>query len=248
MSMSVLDRYRKAGGFKTLLQVVETTGPSKQEKFLELIRAEDSGWADAVKSKSISMNRIYTWDDSAIYEIIGALQDLTLATALRVAPDEFKLRVDKLLTNLRRRKIFEIIDGGSPNTVEISATQMKIIGIIRQMINDGTLRLDIIDPPLQIEDDIEERLNRPTLTMVPQTAANHDFTIQYESPPETDEEGPKAEPAPVSSHGAHEPKDVHSQDILNLKKKLLELNKENSTLRQELIVAKAKLAQIKKIA
>jgi hypothetical protein len=217
--------------------VIETSGLSKQEKFLELIRNEDNTWADAIKTKIISMNRIYSWDDATIAEIIGMLPDLTLATALRAAPSDFKPRVDKLLTSLRRRKVYDLIDVGNPSVAEVSTTHVKIIGIIRQMVADGTLRFERFDAPLQIEDGIEEILGRTSTGQAPQ-AASSDFTIEYEHPPEVENT-----PPPIA-----EPKENLQQDVFSLKKKIAELSKENLVLRNELASIKTKLSQIKKIA
>lgn len=262
----MLDRYRKPGGFKMLVQVVETSGSAKQEKILELLRIEDAAWADALKNRILSVARIYTWNDETITDLIAALPDLTLATAMQGAPDDFRARVDGLMNSGRRRKINDLMKERSPNSSEISTNHVKILNVVRQLLADGQLRFEKFDPSLQIEDNIEELLSRtahaasanplhptPNTTTtsaetsaakstVNQSAAGSDFTIQFESVAE--EEEPRSS-SPARTQAA----DSHAQlDIIALKRKLIELHKENTALKSELSSIKKKLSQIKKIA
>ena len=66
--MAMLDRYKKTGGFNQLLTLLETCGPQKKVKFLEIIRLEDPRWADALEAKMIDLKRFLKWNDSAIAE------------------------------------------------------------------------------------------------------------------------------------------------------------------------------------
>ena len=67
--MSMLSRYKRAGGFVQLLSLIETSGPSKREKFLEIIRGESSSWGEAIERHSLSIDRIFSWPDEVITEI-----------------------------------------------------------------------------------------------------------------------------------------------------------------------------------
>ena len=75
--MGMIDRYRKTGGFVQLVALVETCPPAKQEKFLEIIKGEDARWSEAVRTKLLSMEKIYSWSNEVLAEIFGTLQDLT---------------------------------------------------------------------------------------------------------------------------------------------------------------------------
>src|SRR4051812_48060394 len=78
----MLDRYKKPGGFVQLLTLLETTPEPKREKFLALIKEEDAYWAEAVKKRLLNLRRILSWNPETLAEIVGNLQDLTLAIAL----------------------------------------------------------------------------------------------------------------------------------------------------------------------
>lgn len=270
--MSMLDRYRKPGGFYQLVSLLETCGQQKQEKFLEIIEKEDSKWSDALRVKMIDINRIYTWKDETIAEIIGTLQDLTLATVLHAAPKDIKERILKLLTHARRRKIDDLIGSSKPTPAEVITMQMKLIETVRKMAHDGFIRFDKFDVQLAIEDGLEEKLSRATPVDVhtessagSTTKSNSMFKIEYDSN-ESHTEDSKVSAAHESRHDAHSGsiKDPHkshadaqqsqrdngasSIELASLKKKVADLSKENSILRHELSVAKTKLEQIKKIA
>jgi flagellar motor switch protein FliG len=125
--MAMLDRYQKTGGFVQLVSLLETCGQAKQEKFLEIIRAESSFWADALKTKVLSIERIYTWNDETIAEIFGTLQDLTVAVALISGPETLRGRVFAFLSHGRRRKIEDIIGINKPTPGEVAAMPMIMV-------------------------------------------------------------------------------------------------------------------------
>lgn len=239
--MGMLDRYRKTGGFVQLLALIETCGPSKQEKFLEIVRAEDPRWADAVRVKMLDMNRIYSWNDDTLAEIVGTLQDLTVAIAMHAAPEAVKERINKMLTHGRKRKIDDLYGSNNPSPGELAATHTKIIETVRKMAHDGYIRFDKVDPQLHIDEKFEEMLNKPpqaaptALSAVPSSSSS-DFKIEYETGAE-----PAAEADAAPSANA-------TAEISSLRKKVTDLSKEVAVLRHELSIARNKLEQIKKIA
>lgn len=241
--MAMIDRYRKSGGFLQLLMLLETCGPSKQEKFLEIVRSEDPRWADLLKTKMIDVQRIYSWPETTLSEIIGTLQDLTVATALHGASEEVKEKIHKQLTHSRRRKIDDLFETSAPSPGEIATTHMKIIETVRKMVQDGYLRLEKLDPELALEDDIEDKLSKATLLSDQSMSTPSSSTTESGIPNifEVDEK-----PASLSFDGASDQQ--RNLELATLKKKLTELSKENATLRHDLSVAKNKLEQIKKIA
>jgi flagellar motor switch protein FliG len=238
--MSMLDRYRKPGGFLQLLALVETCATAKQEKFLELIRAEDAKWADSIKSKMLDINRINSWNDVAFAEVIGILQDLTVATALHGSSPDIRQRIYATLSQGRRRKIDDLYERSVPSASEIAGQQMKIVETVRRMAQDGVLRFERFDPQLCIDEKLEELLNRTGEPI--QEAVITEFKIQYEP-----EHQPAAEP-PKAAAPAATATTPSSSELVALKKKLADLNKENTALRSENTTLKSKLEQIKRIA
>lgn len=236
----MLDRYRKPGGFYQLVSLVETCAPAKKEKFLELIRAEDEAWAEAVKEKMLDIDRIFSWDDETLAEIFGTLQDLTIAVVLHDANEDLKKRIFSYMTQARKRKIEDLMGSQNPTPNEVATMQMKLIETVRKMAHDGFIRFEKVDPQLHFDEKIEEELNKVKLNDV-SAFSGTDFTIEYEN---------DSAPTPAKENGASASADSEARiaEILSLKKKLAELSKENAVLRHELSIAKNKLEQIKKIA
>jgi hypothetical protein len=159
--MSMLDRYRKPGGFVQLLALIETCPLSKQEKLLDVISQEDRRWSETVRAKMLSIDRIYAWSDDTLAEIFGTLQDLTVAVALSVAAPELKLRITGFFSHGRIRKIDELLTSKGPTPAEVGTTHLKIIEAVRKMGSDGFLRFENIDPVLVINEDIDDYLAHP---------------------------------------------------------------------------------------
>ncbi len=218
--MGMLERYKKKGGFLQLLILMETCGPQKQEKFLKMIEEEDMNWAEAVKTKMLSVKKIFSWDDNTIAEISGSLNDMTIAIATFGMDTDSKDRVLKTLNHSRRRKIEEDISERKPEVAEISTSFMHILAHVRKMISDGFLHLDRIDPQLVVNSEFEDKL-------LSGQGSGHSVIKQTE----------------VDTVSIHETKDLE-----DLKKKIFELKGENTSLREKLNQAEGKLAQIKKIA
>jgi hypothetical protein len=261
--MAMLDRYQKSGGFMQLLHLVETSGPVKQDKFIEMIEAEDARWALAIRVKKIDMNRIYTWRDEVIVEIIGAIQDLTLAVMIMSSEEPARSRVISLLSHGRQRKIEDLTHAHNPTAQEIATTHAKVIETVRKLAIENILRFENFDPDLYIETEIEDKLAKGTAKIhfanQAKVAPKHEEPLRMNEKPLE----PKQSPPTLSAVKAIDKKAVPELAVeravdlgegdskLELKKlrtKIGELSQENAVLRHELTMAKAKLDQIKKIA
>lgn len=238
--MAMLDRYKKTGGFVQLVALVETCGQAKQDKFLEIIRGEDAHWADAVKSKMLSIDKIYSWNDETLAEIFGTLQDLTVAIAFHAAQESTRTRIMNYFSHGRRRKIEDLIGTNKPTQVEVATMHMKIVESVRKMANEGSLRFDKFDPSLVIEEEIEAKLANAALN-APVAESNvlsfGAFDVETQITPEKSEGG-----------ASNEGNESRIMEIQALKKRVADLSKENAVLRHDLSIARSKLDQIKKIA
>jgi hypothetical protein len=247
--MAMLDRYRKTGGFNQLLNLLETCGPSKQEKFLELIRAEDPKWADMILTKMLDINRIYGWNQETLAEIIGALQDLTIVVLLHGASDQIRARINSCFTHSQQRKIDALYSEHSPSPLDVTAAHVKVIETVRRMVHTGSLRFDKFDTSLTIEDGIEETLTRmgsyQTSAIPTDLSAKDARHLNVVKPNQGTE---KTETAKQESGKGISAADCRMDEINALKQRLVDLSKENAALRHELSMIKSKLDQIKRIA
>lgn len=232
----MLDRYKKKGGFVQLLNLIETSGKQKQEQFLSLIGQESPVWEEAIRQKSLSLDKILSWDSSHLREIFSRLQPLTLATALHGMPKEKTDVVMSLMSVTDQRKIQQVLDESSPTPAEVGTCIMKIITETRGFIQGGIVKIEKIDVSLVIVENIEEQLSSQAVTR----------SLGAIGLPAADEAPPSSEP---TSEARSEGRSDHSKEEVDfLKKKVNQLVGENASLKQELAILRGKLDQIKKIA
>lgn len=254
--MAMLERYRKPGGFVQLLALIETCNASKQEKLLDTVATEDRVWAKEIRSKMLNINRVFSWNDEALMEVLGGLQDLTVAVTVHSAQEPLKSRLKKCITQIRRLKIEDLMGSNPPLPGEVLAMHMKIVETVRRMGSEGSLRFEKIDPGLVIDEDIDDRLLHPA------GPARHETSLSIGSSDSVSTVQAKLlhSYSPLSAHQAGSPAsvsqsssssdavDARSMEMQLMKKRVADLSKENAVLRHELAVVRSKLDQIKKIA
>ena len=98
--MGMIDRYKKAGGFLQLLNLIETCGPAKQEKFLTIVNGESQYWSAAIQQKMLNMDRILAWPEDTLTDIFKQIQELTLATALHGFEQEMQDQIFAIFSHL----------------------------------------------------------------------------------------------------------------------------------------------------
>ena len=158
LSMSAIARFKKKGGFLQLLKLVETSGIKKQEKFLHLIEDESPLWAQTVKDKMLTFEKVLAAEDEILIKIFTKIKDLTLAAASFAMTEKQKIQILNLLPSLTQRRINDQLDMIQPGESEITTAVVQILAEIRQMIENDKKLLEAIDPKLKIEDDLEDKL------------------------------------------------------------------------------------------
>ncbi len=263
----MLDRYKKTGGFNQLMTLLETCGPQKQLKFLEIIRLEDPRWADALESKMIDLKRFLSWSDAAIAEVTGAMLDINVSAVISSLPEDQQIRLLGMLPHIKRRKVQDLLDGAKPSPGEVASSTNKLFEAIRKLSQDGVLRLDKVDPPLFIDADIEDRLKAGmNISGVPSAAesfakANAADSLSHLHSEAADGPQLRIVNSPVSAAAGSGAGTAHSngtkaegfsraaeQEIAQLKKRVQFLQQENVNLKHELANAVAKLEQIRKLS
>ncbi len=229
--MGMLDRYKKKGGFYQLLQLLETSPTAKREQFFTLIAGESPAWEEALRSKILTVARIYEWDAQYLAEIFSRLPPQTSAYVLHGSPQE---HIDKVLAGLpsiSKRKMIEMIGESNPTPAEKSTCLAKVIAEVRGYFSQGILRLDKVDPELIVPENVEELLSH-----------------SYVSPPAGDH-SQKTDGKGSSVGVSEEPSAQGSnQEQEFLRRKVNQLSSEVNALKHENSVLKDKLSQIKRIA
>ncbi len=154
----MLDRYKKPGGFMQLIKLLESFPPPKQDKFLSLIEVEDKRWSDCLRSKLLSMERIFSWEDAVLGEIIPKIPEKTFTTAFMGLPLAHQERVNSRLSHAEKRRMGDQLHGFHPSESEIVTARAIVIEITRDMFISGALRLEHIDKELLIAENIEETI------------------------------------------------------------------------------------------
>lgn len=160
MSSEALLRYRKPGGFRQLVSLIETFGPQKKEKFLEMIEAESPAWASALRGKMLTVDRIFGWPDEAVERVFKRLPAKSLAYVLDSMKPEQKAKVAGKMSQSEMRRMDDVMSESKPKPEEVASIWVKVVEYARQMLVDGELRLDKLnDPELLIPEDIEIQLD-----------------------------------------------------------------------------------------
>jgi hypothetical protein len=226
--MSMVARYKKNGGFVQLLQVMETCGQKKYEQFIAIIAAEDPNWAQAIKDKMITFDRIINWDNATLMEVLAQVNTLAFGSALKSLPDEKLIFFIEKLSPQDKRKLELQMSDINPTTNESNSAVTKVISETRGLITTGVLKVEKIDPRLAIPENFEDKLSSGP--------------IDFNSP-----EGLSNEVGPASI-GPSATAVSAAFEIDKLQKKLTLVTKELQSLKQENIVMKDKLDKIKRIA
>lgn len=233
--MGMLDRYKKKGGFYQLLQLLETSPTAKREQFLKLIEAESPAWEEALRSRVLTVNRVYGWESQYLVEIFSRIQPLTLANALHGSPQE---QIDQLLSCLppiSKRKITDLMADSNPSPGEKSSCIARMLTEVRGFVSQGIIRLEKVDPELMVPENIEEILNASGFAVA---SFDYDANKKDSAPPVVAEAEPGISPVAAAM----------AQENEFLKRKVNQLVAEVNTLKNENSILKDKLSQIKKIA
>jgi hypothetical protein len=225
----MIERYRKPGGFVQLLNLLETTGKDKQEKFLKMIADESPIWETEVRKRLLTLDKVLGWNPAYLGEIFPRVQPIQLAMIAGGLPPD-KLEAFLGVLNFKERRVVEeTLKEKKPNPGEVTSGVMKLFAEIRKMEAEGSLKFEKFDPDMVIPEEIEEKLGKG-------------FAIHT---------GPKEIEAtlqsiPQNGSGAI-PANV-LEELAGLRKKLVSLSQENHKLQTDNKTMKEKLEQIKKIA
>lgn len=223
--MSMLDRYKKKGGFIQLLVLLETTGPEKRDKFLKLIAEESPYWEVEIKKKMLSVERICSWNVTYLMEILARIPAAQLAAFISGLPQEKQTIFISALGFKDKKTVEDSLKEKAPAAQgEVNSAVMKLMTVIREMVASGVLKFEKFDPDMVIPENMEEQLaaGKPIVT-------DKDMEALFQ-------------PAPTGT-----PPQV-TEELNQLRRKLVQLTQENHRLTAESLTLKDKLEQIKKIA
>ena len=225
--MSMIDRYKKKGGFVQLVILIETTGPDKREKFLKMIADENPTWEAAIKNKMLTMDRISNWNQTFLMEFMPQIPAMVTACALFPLAEDKKQKILGALSFGDRKKVDEVLKDHKPNSGEIVSSQNKIFTEIRTMVASNKLKFEKFDESLVIPENYEEML----MSGAADIPVTHDAISDVVH----------STGAPVSSSTSS----GGSEELTLLRRKLVALTQETTLLKKENKELKEKLDGIK---
>jgi len=253
--MSSLKRYKKSGGFIQLLSLIEGFAPQKKEKFLEMIHAESPVWAEALREKCLSVERIFGWPSEVLIEVFKQLPLKNQALVLHGSSEENKKKVGAYLSVSDQRRIGETVAETIPRPEDVSAAMLKMIELARRLLLDKFLHPEKFDASLTILEGIENHLEEKAAAQPGAGSgaggASSGGSFVEQSPEETPAPplqfpsgggGGGAGAGHASASGGGGP------DVGQLQRTLAAFAKENKGLKDELKVLREKLEQIRRIA
>lgn len=249
--MGMLDRYRKKGGFIQLLNLIETTGKEKAEKFLKMIAEESPVWESEIRKKMISLDRLTGWNQTYLMEVLPHITPNVLGTAIHPFPSEKRAFFLNSLPFKERKQCEEYISTASPSPGEIYSCHVKIINEVRSMVAQGHLKFEKADPDLVIPDGIEESLNSGTPTLSAATMANFEspqMDTQMSTPAASNSHHASASPSPMTMNSASAGSSIATEELTQLRRKVMSLTQENQLLKTQLQTMKEKLDAVRKAA
>jgi hypothetical protein len=241
----MLARYKKPGGFLQLLSLIESFGPQKREKFMEMIHAEDAVWAEALQTKILTLDRLFKWPEQTLTEIFRVLPTKNLACVIKGISQENADKFLKYLSHAEKRKLEDELGTLDAKPDDIFASVVRVIEVTRKMIKEGDIRLDKVDPEMMVPENFEEKLGAGGAHAQPHASSaahRHAAVVETEFVADAQQTAlkKKAEAGELDAKAA--------QEILHLHRTLTAINKENLVLKEELKALREKLEQIRRIA
>lgn len=150
--MSMLIRYRRKDGFRQLLQLIESCAPQKCTQLMRIIQNEDPSIAALLKTKMLTMEKVFSWPPMVIAEVTSYLPSRTLAFGLLSLPAPQRENALKAIEHFKGVEIKNFLNEITPTPGEIEAARVKILSTVRELDRDLKIKLWEIDSTLDIRE------------------------------------------------------------------------------------------------
>lgn len=268
--MGLLERYKKSGGFVQLLGLLETCTPQKREKFLSMIREENPSWETALRPRILTVDRIFTWSPVMLTEILTRIPTINIAVLFSSFDDSRRAQMSSILNFNQHKQVKELVESKKFTLSEVNISMEKFLTEARNLINQGIIKLDKVDPEMEVPFDVEEKLNTASVIKNMNAQSSEDKSEASRITPISVKIPINVSEAKINEAGyngddlkmpmappsldvlLHPQENEPNKEILNeltkLKEKVQVLTQENFMLKHENEVLKDKLERIRKIA
>jgi len=143
--MSLTARHKKPGGFRKLVNSLETTPEEKRKKILDAMRKEDPDFVAEVENCLFSFQEFAAIDDLTICEIISSLNPIdmrSLALALHKADEKLLGKFTKNMLPAKMRGFKEETELlKEVKKSEQDGSRFRIIGKARELEAQNVIKL-----------------------------------------------------------------------------------------------------------
>lgn len=141
--MGMLDRYKKSGGLKELIKLLESSDDQKRDKLLQMIRAEDAAFAEGVERKLLSWEKIVALNPDILAEIVSSVPAQFLSRALFGENEGFVKTCEKCIKNFSEYKeAKQVLTDAPPNPAQVAAARRKVMEEARKLEEAGSVKFD----------------------------------------------------------------------------------------------------------
>ncbi len=148
--MSMLARYRKAGGVMELVKLIEDSAEPKRTSLLEMVRKEDADFAKQVEARFMKFENVKNLPEAIQAEIYAMTPAKFVAISLTGESPEYIKFVEKCLgknfNEYKQEK--ENLLSAPPAQGQVEAARRKLISELRKLEASGNIRIPYGDSPL----------------------------------------------------------------------------------------------------
>ncbi len=134
--------FTMVGGVEALAELLNRVDRSTERAIMETLEAENAELADAVKKLMFVFEDIVLLDDRAIQQVLKEIDQRELATLLKGASDQVKV---KILSNMSQRAaeiVKEDIEFMGPVRVrQVEEAQQRFVAVIRRLEEAGEITI-----------------------------------------------------------------------------------------------------------
>jgi flagellar motor switch protein FliG len=142
--MSIYWRYKQSpDGFRKLVELLESTPPSRRQKMIDAGLAEDSRYTQQALQYVMEFGDILNLPDSELAEVLGCTPARIVAYAIQGLDENHRKRFLKCLSPKHMTEVKDYLEAkASPR--DIAGAQVKLITVARDLERRGILKTKAI--------------------------------------------------------------------------------------------------------
>lgn len=139
--MSVYARFKRdPGGFRALVELLESTPASRRQRMIEVGMTEDAEYTQKALSFAFNFEDILKLPDEELAEVVSASPARIVASAIHQADEATKARFLRCARPQQIADLRDYLDTPNVGLREIGGAQLKMVTITRSLERKGLVR------------------------------------------------------------------------------------------------------------